>query len=619
MTRRKRAGRLSAALLALILLVLSAAPAAFAEDQEANTDLKVTGSDKNALILMDIGAQSPKGVPGDVVEIVLPMAVNREVLPTERYVLRNITVAPKIPTDAAVSSWPFDVINASYVRHLDDMSYSSTAEVYYDFRISQFAVKGVYPVNFQVNATVWRQDNANGTSITEDVEFALCVYVTITDDGSFSGETTSFGPLQVASADQSGPVVQASVKPGQGVTLTVPVVNKGGALTGVTVSPVVSASLDEFPFLAKSTNYGQSFQDWPAGEVRLLSWDFTVSPYATTGNKPISFKATYFENSRPAECTFTTQINIVNGYEQNTAAMSVLVTGYELLTGGESAETLLAGTDAVLRLHLKNNSGSMTAYKNVVNLSFANAGGLGLSLGGSDAAYVASIGPGKTADVEFGITAAYSAEVGRAVLGVGLTYETGEHVAGTASQNIMIPVSQPMEILMNTPAVYGAPVKGGQASASMELANMGQAKALNLRLAAENGISMAEQWFGGDLLPGGTLSADFQLLCEKQGAFDGKLLLLYEDANGQSYTQEVTVPLNVADPAAQRPAEPQESQSADSGRSGGLGWGWIVLILLLMIAACIAGYLYYRKRKQKAQVYDVELLGDTPAEYEDRV
>ena len=138
-------------------------------DEPPNTDIVVIPSDANALILMDVGAESPKGIPGDIVTIVLPMAVNKEYLPSERYMLRNINIAPAIPTDTSVANWPFDIIDAASTRHLQDMTYNSTAEVYFDFRISQFAKKGVYPVNFKVNATVWRMDDVNGTTITEDV------------------------------------------------------------------------------------------------------------------------------------------------------------------------------------------------------------------------------------------------------------------------------------------------------------------------------------------------------------------------------------------------------------------------------------------------------------------
>ena len=214
------------------------------EDEKPNTDIKVIPSDANALVLMDVGAESPKGVPGDVVTVVVPVAVNKEYLPSERYMLRNINVEPDIPSDTSVKNWPFDIINASYTRHLDDMSYNSTAEIYYDFRISEFATKGVYPVNFKINATVWRYDDVNGTSITEDVTFTLGVYVTVVGDGDLSGSQTSFGALQVASFDEVGEVQVPTAKPGDTVTFTVPVVNKGGRLSNVTIAQVVSSNVE---------------------------------------------------------------------------------------------------------------------------------------------------------------------------------------------------------------------------------------------------------------------------------------------------------------------------------------------------------------------------------------
>lgn len=77
------------------------------------------------------------------------------------------------------------------------MSYNSTAEVWYKFRISEFAKKGVYPMNFTVNATVWRKDAANGTDITEDVTFTLTEYVTVVGDGELSGVVSNIGVLEI--------------------------------------------------------------------------------------------------------------------------------------------------------------------------------------------------------------------------------------------------------------------------------------------------------------------------------------------------------------------------------------------------------------------------------------
>lgn len=184
-------------------------------DEKPNTDIKVIPSDANALILMDTGAQSPQGVPGQVVKIVLPLAVNKEYLPSEKYMLRNINIYPDVPTDASVSNWPFELIYASDVQHLKDMSYNSTAEAWFEFKISEFASKGRYAVPFKINATVWREDAVNGTTITEDVTFKVSAYVTVTDNGNMSGVTTSFGSLQVAGTNAGGSYTVPTGTPNQ--------------------------------------------------------------------------------------------------------------------------------------------------------------------------------------------------------------------------------------------------------------------------------------------------------------------------------------------------------------------------------------------------------------------
>lgn len=58
-------------LLVLLGLVLAVPVHAVVENQAPNTEIEVIPSDANALVLMDVGAESPIGVPGDVVTIVL--------------------------------------------------------------------------------------------------------------------------------------------------------------------------------------------------------------------------------------------------------------------------------------------------------------------------------------------------------------------------------------------------------------------------------------------------------------------------------------------------------------------------------------------------------------------
>ena len=113
---------------------------------------------------------------------------------------------------------------------------------------------------------------------------------------------------------------------------------------------------------------------------------------------------------------------------------------------------------------------------------------------------------------------------------------------------------------------------------------------------------MAESYYGGDLLPGGTLSADFQVNCTKLGEFTGKLLVQYEDANGQQYTQEIPLTLNVeeAKPASSDAVIIGSDADVDSTnvRGGGLPW-WAWLLIVLAIAAIVIIAIVSSKNKNK--------------------
>ena len=562
------------------------------EDEKPNTDIKIIPSDANALVLMDTGAQSPRGVPGQVVTIVLPLAVNKEYLPSEKYMLRNINIWPDVPSDTSVSNWPFELIYASDLQHLKDMSYNSTAEVWYEFKISEFASKGRYAVPFKVNATVWREDAVNGTSITEDVTFKITAYVTVTDNGNMSGVTTSFGSLQVAGTNVDGSYTVPTGTPNQTISMRIPVINVGGTLTGVTVYPVVSASLDEFPFVVESTNYSKYFDYWASGEVKYLDYTFTVSPFATSGNKAIKFKATYFENSAPAEGSFSTQITIIDGYDAS--AMSVMVQSYKLYVDDTEVSGLMAGEETELRLTLINNSKYDTAKKVISSLVFTNSPGLTLCVGGTDTAYADSIKPGGTATLKYKIMAKQDAEVGPAMLGINLTYETTEAVAGKAAQNIMLPISQKMDILAGTPEVYGTPSKDKESTISVPLTNMGRAKAMNIRVMATDGMTASTPCYVGDLLAGGSTSADVTVNFSKIGAFVGKLILQYEDANGETYSQDISVPLSVAEASADADAN---SINTQKNGTGSRWWLWLLVILLVLIIIAIIVYVIIRYKR----------------------
>lgn len=581
------------------------------ETDEDDTDdgndngLKVKTSNDRALILMDAGAQSPRGVPGQEVEVYLTLAVNREYLPSEKYVLRNITVGLDIPTKSTVESWPFDVVNASYVKHLDDMTYNSTADVRYKLRISEFAKEGVYPVNFTVNATVWREDGVNGTAITEDVEFPMNVFVTVVENGNMSGVTSEIGPLQLAGREDAA-IASPTGKPGQSIVMSVPIVNKGMTLTNVTVTPVVTGDPETFPFVTTDINYGRELGTMENGDRQTVDWPLTISPYATTGNKVVTFRATYEENGVYGECTFNAYVYVTDGYIQESAP-SLMVEGYGIYAGEKEMEYVEAGSDVVLRITLKNNAVKDTIYKTVATLKLSDANSLILSSGYSDMAYVRSIPAGQTAQIEYHITARASAAVGPSAASVNLIYENQDVIQGSAVSSIQIPIKQPMDLQIDTPVVYGNAVQGEPVSVSLHMTNLGRSRAYNVKVLAMDGISTQDTWFGGDILAAGSLDADLEVIPNRSGSFTGTLVVQYEDADGEIYMQNAALELTASEAQPQDAAE-EDPVPPEAEQDTGNTWQMAGLCLAVVLGIVILAYYLLVIRRKKQEGADSEKL-----------
>ncbi|MCL2578740.1 MAG: hypothetical protein FWE32_01785 [Oscillospiraceae bacterium] len=536
----------------------------------ANDDLPAyTPSNENLIVLRDIGAQSPRGAPGDTVRIVLPLAVNQEEVPTENFRLTNITIEPIITAE-----WPFDIINASYLRPLRDMSFNDTVNVSYDFRISQHAARSVYPINFAISATVWRDHGAFGANIWENVTFIVGVHVTVTEYGSavFPPAAAAGGPLQVAgTTDGRGIIPTPSGRPGELITMHIPVVNMGGALTDITVTPVISSDVEEFPFVTQHLNYGRNLADMANGAQVTLDFSFRISPYATSGVKIISFHALHRENGVLRESTFNAHIIIEDGFiDPGVVSVPIVVNRAELLIDGRPVSHLMAGESAVLRVYVINHSDYDTVYNvaAAVAIATANHNALTLTPGYSDTAFAQSIDPGEAGEIDFNISARAAAPVGPVPVTVHLRFVDAHFESDEISQVLMVSVAQPTRLVVDEPIVFGQQRVNAPIAVNISAVNMGRATLYNLVITAgenNSAISMYESFFGGDLIPAGTLSADIQVISGQTGGFTGTLFLNFEDSEGQTYSQMIELPLNISAPAPALPEPPPPPPSPTFG------------------------------------------------------
>lgn len=532
-----------------------------------NDNDKVVSSNVHALLIADAGVSAPTAKPGENAEILMPLVVNREYLPSDLYFLRNITIEPSIPTTIKdIGNWPFDITSISYVRHLDDMTYNSRADVEYSIPVSQTAKKGVYPIDFTIWATVWRYDEMNGTDIQEDVKFTVTIYVNVTEDGADSGVTSDLGALTTVSVDEDGQHIAAPRgNCGQRIKFTLPLVNRGKNLTEITIAPKVSSNLNECPFVVEQTNYGQTIPDMAPGDTVMVEFDFQLSPYATQGNKPVTFECTYKENGTQKTCEVTSYVYIVYGYEKgNTqSAPPVHIESYSLTVDGNPVSQLFAGDEAILSMTIRNDDPNVNARKVRIGASI-DTKVLLFTMGETDTKYIDVIESGKTADISYKITVATDAAEGPTNFALTLNYENWEVTQASASQTLPLIVKQPVRVEVGEPTIYDSDAKPEEPIAmSLSVVNKGRSKIYNVSVDIEGkGLSMYEDYYGGDVLPAAKLNPDILVSSTTAGSCSGTLLVHYEDSEGETYTERVPVSFTVAEETVVQ--QPEQNDQIES-------------------------------------------------------
>jgi len=325
------------------------------------------------------------------------------------------------------------------------------------------------------------------------------------------------------------------------------------------------------------------------GAEITLDFTFRVSPYATSGTKVVEFRAIHRENGILGISTFSSHIYIRDGFEEADLPV-ITITGYELLVDDEQVLQLMAGEDAVLRVSIHNHSPIYSAYNIAAALALPNHDSITLSTGQSDTAFASRLAPGEISYLDFRIMARGSALSGPSPIGIELNFANARSESGSTRQSIVIPIRQPIRLVIDEPLIFGQQREGAPIAVNLNIINMGRGRLYNLNITATDGIRMYENFFGGDLLPAGTMNIDVQVISPMSGEFTGRLLLNFEDSSGDSFIREIELPINVTAPP-QPPPEPPPAPPPRNPNSGGVA---VAAIGLALLAAGSGGWYYLK-------------------------
>lgn len=434
--------------------------------------------------------------------------------------------------------------------------------------------------------------------------------------------------------------VTPTVTYGQMVNVVLPVVNMGSVnLNNVTVTPVTSNLVSEWPFEIQTSGYTQTIPDLPGkgngqsdmDRRRELTWTLKARTDALSGYYKLQFNVLYYVGTEVESATLTTYVKVngapgsgnVESEGGGTSTPRVIITGYET-----NPEKVNAGDTFTLTLHLKNTSKRTAVSNMLVNLAASSEGSdvdstyaAFLPTSGSNTEYITTIGKGETVDLSIEMTAKADLTQKPYQIDVNMEYEDEDYASFTSTADVSIPIYQNARFELSTPEILPESITvGTDANIMFSIYNVGKTTLYNTKVSFEGDSVTGGEVFLGKIEAGGTGSVDSLVTGAAATEDDGtvKIVVSYEDESGNKSTYEQDITLMVTEDSMGMGDEmlyedmmmDGDLEEEESSGLGGIFVIVIVVVVVLVIVGIVVVVLVRKSKKKKAQQEELDLLDD---------
>lgn len=352
---------------------------------------------------------------------------------------------------------------------------------------------------------------------------------------------------------------------GQLVDIVLPVVNMGMVnLANVTVTPVISNTVSEWPFVIDTSGYTQTIADLPGkgngqsdmDRRRELTWTLRTREDAMSGYYKLQFNVLYYVGTEAENATLTTYVLVKgaagSGNIENEGGASstprVIVTGFTT----EPAK-VHAGDTFQLTLHLKNTSKRTSVSNMLINLTAPSEGtdaestyAAFLPTNGSNSVYLESIGKGQTQDVSIEMTAKSDLAQKPYQLDVNMEFEDEDYAVYTANADVSIPIFQDPRFELSKPEILPEQIMvGNESNVMFSIYNIGRVTLYNVHVSFEGESLSGGDCFLGKIEAGATGSVDTMVTGAKatEEGEEQNIVITYEDDAGNvaKYKEQISV------------------------------------------------------------------------------
>lgn len=439
---------------------------------------------------------------------------------------------------------------------------------------------------------------------------------------------TNPAPFRVSSIDPNGKTVAtASGNSGDKITVRVPLLCLvSGPITNITMTPKLSANLEEFPFDITQVDYTLAYPgSVTAAHIIEFDYNFRIASKATAGVKKVDFTISYYKgwgSNASDDDKFTMDVsiyvNIVKGYTEGPTGTGAPVSAPKLILEGYSlsADKIYAGDTFDVAFTLRNTS----TEEDVQNIQIkvedtAEIGKVIPADNGSNTLYIPKIKKGESETVTISLQTAADTEAKAYKLNLGFSYEGAKSLTTyTPNENITVTIMQKIRLKFDDPVVDGEAMPGQSCPIYFSMYNMGKAAIYNCIVSVEgDGLEMEETYFGGTVGAGSTMRADFNIITNTPGQIEGNILVTYEDSLGEQMEERLPLSLYVMedsagdmpgmeDPMMDPGMMEDPSMATGAGTSGSL---WIWIAIGVAVAAGVVVLIIVLKKKREKSLEDV--------------
>jgi LPXTG-motif cell wall-anchored protein len=284
--------------------------------------------------------------------------------------------------------------------------------------------------------------------------------------------------------------------------------------------------------------------------------------------------------------------------EKPSSQPKVIVSNYEI-----NPSPVIAGKEFTAKVTLKNTNEKKAVQNMTVTISCESVNLTRLN--DSDTIFINKLGKGATTEIELKYKTDLETPATKYSIALAISYDNTDATALTSAGILEVSIQQALNVKMEVPQIAAEVNAGDTMPLSVQVMNLGRSMVYNVRVElSAPGLLPSGTAFVGNMEAGTAAEGKMDVFVgtkdmsegyegsDKYGFTSGTLTLIYEDANGQGFTDSMDISTTINEPVINTAnTEPEEKPETASQ------W-WISIAIGVVVLGALAAFLFIRRKNK---------------------